>query len=47
LCFFFWIEAVELVESEKRFLEKYKTANFSIGSTAIFALGIVLLFFIL
>lgn len=41
------IGAVELVESEKRFLEKYKTANFSIGSTAIFALAIVLLFFIL
>lgn len=41
------IGAVELVESEKRLLEKYKTANFSIGSTAIFALGIVLLFFIL
>ena len=41
------IGAVELDNSEKRFLEKYRTANFSIGSTAIFALCIVLLFFML
>ena len=47
----FWqmsgIGAVELDNSEKRYLEKYRTANFSIGSTAIFALFFILLFFIL
>lgn len=46
----FWqlsgIDQRELLKSEKKFLEKFEHANFSIGSSAIFAFGILLLFFV-
>ena len=45
----FWqlsgISESEFAKSEDRFLKKFKYANFSIGSTAVFALGFLLLFF--
>jgi multicomponent Na+:H+ antiporter subunit D len=44
----FWqlsgVDGQALVISEERFLKKFQYANFSIGSTAVFALGFLLLF---
>nr|MBF0220723.1 Na(+)/H(+) antiporter subunit D [Desulfobulbaceae bacterium] len=46
----FWqlsgISQGELFKSEEKFLRKFEHANFSIGSTALFALGFLLLFFL-